>query len=78
MKKNTYYSLAEKRSYYANRLDVLSAKKSLSKSEEQKLRYAQGFLLASKNAKLSHDINKLDYSNQLGQINGFKARKNNK
>lgn len=78
MKKYTEYTLADKRSYYANKIDFLFAKKRLSKSEKQKLRYAQGFLLVSKDAKLSHDFNKLDYSNQMGQINGFKARKNNK
>lgn len=72
------YSLADKRKYWGNKLDYLSQKKNKTKEESAQMRYAQGFYISSKNGKLTKDFNDLDLSNQIGQLNGFKAKKYNK
>lgn len=72
------YTLAEKRKYWGSQLDYLFSKKQRTKEESDKLRYAQGFCTSSKNGKITRDFNDLDKSNQMGQLNGFKANKYNK
>lgn len=86
MKKYNKYSLSEKRSYWGSvadkYFDILSGqgtpKRKLTKEEKQKIDYAQGFLLSSKRGRISTNFNELDYSSQIGQIKGFKSKKNEK
>lgn len=77
-KKYKKYTLVEKRKYWGSQLDYLSNKKKRTKEESNKLRYAQGFYVSSKNGKITRDFNDLDKPNQIGQLNGFKANMYNK
>lgn len=72
------YSLADKRKYWGDKLDYLSQKRNRTNKESSQLRYAQGFYISSSYGKLTRNFNDLDLPNQIGQLNGFKAKKYNK
>lgn len=74
------YTLAEKRKYWVNNLNLLYDVKcgkngrALTKEEQSKYLYSQGFCSSSKNGKISSKFNDMPNSYKFGEIAGVKAK----
>ena len=76
-KKFKKYTFAEKRNYWKKVVDIEFEKKVKTNKTTNKFKYAIGFLISSKNGRLSSNFNNLERPEQLGQIAGFKAKVKN-